>query len=132
MIKSVLIVDDIPFVRKVLAEVLTECGYRIAGEASSGEEALAKFSTLKPDIVTMDIVMPHMSGIEATRKIMTIDPYAIVVIVTGMDQEHFTIEAIQAGARDIILKPFQKAEVQRILDRATGRQSETSAAKVGS
>jgi two-component system, chemotaxis family, chemotaxis protein CheY len=131
MAKSVLIVDDIPFVRKVLSDLLGELGYSVVGEASNGREACDKYMQLTPDLVTMDIVMPIMSGIEATKNILKQNRDAIVIMITGMDQEHFMMEAIQAGAKDILIKPFQAKEVERILNRALGKDSGSSQARAG-
>jgi two-component system chemotaxis response regulator CheY len=113
--KSVLIVDDIPFVRKTLKQILTNLGYRIVGEAETGEDAVRLFKETKPDIVTMDLVMPLMNGVEATRKIIQSDQSAKVVILSAMMQENLVTEAIIAGAKDYIMKPFQTDEVARVL-----------------
>jgi two-component system chemotaxis response regulator CheY len=118
MSKKVLIVDDVAFVRKTLSEILTQAGYQVVGEAADGQEAIDKYITTRPDLVTMDIVMPMMSGIEATRKIMKLDKTAHVVIISAMGQENLVMEAINVGARDYVLKPFSAAEVLKTLDRA--------------
>ena len=112
---SVLIVDDIPFVRKTLKQILLNLGYRIVGEAETGEEAVRAYRESKPDIVTMDLVMPVLNGVEATRQIIQINPNAKIVILSGMMQENLVTEAIIAGARDYIMKPFQTDEVARVL-----------------
>lgn len=113
--KSVLIVDDIPFVRKTLKQILMNLGYRVVGEAETGEEAVKLFQETHPDLVTMDLVMPIMNGVEATRRITQIDPNAKIVILSAMMQENLVTEAIIAGAKDYIMKPFQTDEVARIL-----------------
>ena len=113
--KTVLIVDDIPFVRKTLKQILINQGYRVVGEAETGEEAVQQFRETKPDIVTMDLVMPIMNGVEATKKILQIDSSAKIVILSAMMQENLVTEAILAGAKDYIMKPFQTDEVARIL-----------------
>jgi two-component system chemotaxis response regulator CheY len=112
---SVLIVDDIPFVRKTLKQILINLGYRIVGEAETGEEAVRAYRESNPDIVTMDLVMPVLNGVEATRQIIQMNPNAKIVILSGMMQENLVTEAIIAGARDYIMKPFQTDEVARIL-----------------
>ena len=117
MAKSVLVVDDIPFVRKTLVDILTEAEYRVVGEAADGLQAVEMYARLQPDFVTMDIVMPNMSGIEATRKIVRMNKHAKVVIVTAMSQENIVMEAINAGARDYVLKPFRAEEILRTLER---------------
>ncbi len=114
--KSVLIVDDIPFVRKTLKQILLNLGYRIAGEAENGDEAVKLFHETKPDLVTMDLVMPIMNGVEATRRIIHSNPSAKIVILSAMMQENLVTEAIIAGAKDYIMKPFQTDEVSRILN----------------
>src|SRR5438045_1142566 len=102
MAQTVLIVDDIEFVRKTLREILTEANYDVVGEAADGQEATELYAKLRPNVVTMDVVMPGMSGIEATRKIVKMDKTARVVIISAMGQESLIMEAINAGARDYI------------------------------
>jgi two-component system, chemotaxis family, chemotaxis protein CheY len=113
---SVLIVDDIPFVRKTLKQILTNLGYRVVGEAETGEEAIHVFQETNPDLVTMDLVMPIMNGVEATRKIIQLNPSAKVIILSAMMQENLVSDAIIAGAKDYIMKPFQTDEVSRVLN----------------
>ena len=113
-----LIVDDVAFVRKTLADILTAAEYQVIGEASNGLEAVEMYARYHPDIVTMDLVMPEVSGIEATRKILKADKTAKVVIITAMGQENFVMEAINVGAKDYILKPFKADEVLKTLERA--------------
>lgn len=115
MRKTVLIVDDVAFVRKTLATILVEGGFDVIGEAASGTDAIEQFHRLKPDVVTMDIVMPKMSGIEATRKIIKGNPEAKIVMVSAMGQESLVMESIHAGAKDYILKPFSADEVIKTL-----------------
>lgn len=124
MAKTVLIVDDVAFVRKTLAEVLTEAGYSVVGEAADGEEAISQWGKLRPDIVTMDVVMPKVSGIEATKQIMKLDRNAIVVMISAMDQIHLVMEAIHVGAKDYIQKPFHSEDVRNVMERALRGESE--------
>jgi two-component system chemotaxis response regulator CheY len=113
----VLIVDDVAFVRSALSTLLSENGFDVVGEASSGIEAIELFSKLSPDLVTMDVVMPKMSGIEAIRKLVKANPGARVVVISAMGQESLVMEAINAGAQDYILKPFSTQEVIETLKR---------------
>lgn len=112
---TVLIVDDVAFVRSTLAKILSENGYEVVGEASSGAEAIEQFSRLSPDIVTMDVVMPKMSGIEAAKKIVKATPAARIVMISAMGQEALVMEAIHAGARDYLLKPFSSLEILKTM-----------------
>lgn len=123
MAKNVLICDDVAFVRTTLSRILTQAGYQVVGEAKDGQEAIQMYAKLRPDVVTMDIVMPMMSGIEATRKICKMDKDAKIVIITAMGQENFVMEAINAGAKDYLIKPFKSDEVLRTLDRLTETQT---------
>lgn len=115
--KKVLIVDDVAFVRKTLSEILRQGQFQVVGEASDGVEAVEMYQKLRPDVVTMDIVMPRMSGIDATRRIVQSHPDAKIVLVSAMGQEDLVMEAINAGARDYILKPFSAADILKTLER---------------
>ncbi len=117
--KTVLIVDDIPFVRKTLKQILSSHGYRVVGEAANGEEAIHLYRETQPDVVTMDLVMPTLNGVEATKRIMKFDPNAVIVILSSMMQENLITEAILAGAKDYIVKPFQTEEVLKVMQTAT-------------
>jgi two-component system chemotaxis response regulator CheY len=118
--KTVLIVDDIPYVRKTLKQILSQRGYRVVGEAEDGEEAVRLYEETSPDVVTMDLVMPIMNGVEATRAIMKKFPEARIVVLSAMMQENLVADAILAGAKDYIIKPFQTDEVLRVLNEAVG------------
>jgi two-component system chemotaxis response regulator CheY len=117
-LKKVLIVDDTKFMRDILKNILKKKELEIVGEASNGKEAVIKYQELKPDLVTMDIIMPEMDGIEAVKKIMQIDPSARILMCSAMGQQALVIEAIQSGARDFVIKPFQPARVLEAVDRA--------------
>ncbi|WP_048602488.1 response regulator [Rubeoparvulum massiliense] len=108
---NILIVDDAAFMRMMIKEILTKNGFNVVGEASDGAQALEKYQDLKPDLVTMDITMPEMDGITALKKIREIDPSAKVIMCSAMGQQAMVIDAIQAGARDFIVKPFQADRV---------------------
>lgn len=118
MAKTVLIVDDMAFVRKTLSTLLSQAHYQVVGEAEDGMEAVKLYAKLRPDFVTMDIVMPMLSGIEATRKIIATDKEARIIIISAMSQENLIMEAIHAGAKDFIQKPFNKVEVIKTIERA--------------
>lgn len=113
MSKKILITDDALFMRVTLKNILIQNGYEVAGEAANGQEAVEKYATLHPDLVLMDITMPVMDGITACRTIKAGYPDAKVVMCTAMGQKNMVIEAIQAGAKDFIVKPFQP---DRVLD----------------
>ena len=116
MARSVLVVDDISFVRKTLITILSDAGYQVVGEAEDGAQALKMYKSLQPDVVMMDAVMPKMSGIEATRAIMKLDKSAKVIVVSAMGQESVIMEAIHSGAKDYILKPFSKTDILRAIE----------------
>ena len=116
MSKRVLVVDDAAFMRMMLKDILTKNGFEIVGEAENGAVGVAAFQKIKPDIVTMDITMPEMNGIDAVKAIKTLDPSAKIVMVSAMGQQSMVIEAIQAGASDFIVKPFQP---ERVIDALT-------------
>lgn len=113
---KVLVVDDAAFARVTLRNVLTPAGYTVE-EACNGAEAVAKYSEVNPDVVTMDITMPEKDGIQATREIMQMDPNARVVMVSALGQEKMVKDAILSGAKDFIVKPFKPDRVLSALDR---------------
>jgi len=114
----VLIVDDAIFMRNMLRDIFGGEEFEIVGEAANGVEAVEKFQALSPDLVTMDIVMPFKSGIDATREILQLDDKATIVMCSALGQESLVIEAIDAGAADFIVKPFKPADVQRVVRKA--------------
>ncbi|CAM5788231.1 MULTISPECIES: response regulator [Brevibacillus] len=111
MSNKVLIVDDAAFMRMMIKEILSKNGYSVVGEASDGAQAVEKYKELGPDLVTMDITMPEMDGISALKEIKKIDPNARVIMCSAMGQQAMVIDAIQAGAKDFIVKPFQADRV---------------------
>ncbi|MEJ5229029.1 chemotaxis protein CheY [Pseudothermotoga sp. U03pept] len=117
MAKRVLIVDDAAFMRMLLKDIITKAGYEVVGEAANGVEAVEKYKELKPDVVTMDITMPEMNGIEAIKKIREFAPDAKIIVCSAMGQQAMVIEAIQAGAKDFIVKPFQHTRVVEALQK---------------
>ena len=127
MSQKVLIVDDAAFMRSMIAEILKKSGeFEIAGQATTGAEALDRYRELKPDLVTMDIVMPEMDGIEATRAIVGEDPHAVIVMCSALGQEALVIESIAAGAKDFIVKPFTPEKVLRVVRNALAGGSPTA------
>ena len=115
--KTILICDDSAFMRNMLAATLRNASYNVVGEAGNGVEAVAKYKELHPDIVTMDITMPEMDGIEALKNIRAYDANANVIMCSAMGQQAMVIEAIQAGAKDFIVKPFQNEKVLASVER---------------
>jgi len=108
---KVLIVDDAAFLRAVMKSIIVEMGYEVVGEAGNGQEAVRAYQQYRPDLVTMDITMPQMDGIEAVRAIMGIDPKAKIVMCSAMGQHKMVLDAIHAGAKDFIVKPFDRSRV---------------------
>lgn len=108
---KIMIVDDAAFMRMMLKTMLSEGGHQVIAEAGNGQEALKAYAIEKPDLVTMDITMPEMDGIEAVKEIKKIDPDAKVVMCSAMGQQGMVVSAISAGAKDFIVKPFQKDRV---------------------
>lgn len=111
MKKTILVVDDSQFMRMILSNILTESGYEVVGEAGDSQEGIEKYQALKPDLVTMDIVMPGMDGINAVRQIMKVDPEVKIVMITALGQEKLMEKAVEAGAKGFIVKPFNPAQV---------------------
>ena len=111
----VLIADDASFMRQMIREIVEPEGYEIVAEAADGVEAVEQYEAVRPDLVTMDIVMPKRSGIDAVRRIMEVDPAACVVMCSALGQESLVMEALQAGAKDFIVKPFKPEAVLETL-----------------
>ncbi len=111
MKNRVLVVDDAAFMRMMIKDILKKGGYEVVGEAEDGLKAIDKFKELKPDLVTMDITMPEMDGITAVKEIRKIDPDATIIMCSAMGQQAMVIDAIQAGAKDFVVKPFQPDRV---------------------
>lgn len=113
--KKILIADDAAIMRLILRKILTASGYEIVGEAANGKEAVQKYEELRPDLVTMDITMPEMNGINAVRSIKRIDPDAKVVMCSAMGQKALVMEAMEAGALNFIIKPFDDHKIKEVL-----------------
>jgi two-component system, chemotaxis family, chemotaxis protein CheY len=120
MQRTVLICDDAQFMRTMLSEILKQANFRIVGEAQTGVEAVTKYRQTKPQLVMMDIVMPDMGGIDAVRAIVAEFPEARILMCSAMGQQELVVEAIKAGARDFIVKPFQPARVLEAVQRVCG------------
>ena len=118
----VLIADDASFMRQMIREIIEPEGYEVVGEATNGVEAIERYTELHPDIVTMDIVMPRRSGIDAVKSIMQLHTDARGVMCRAIGQESLVQEAMAAGARDFIVKPFKPdsviATIQKVLEKS--------------
>ncbi len=117
MSRTVLICDDAIFMRTMVGDILTQAGFDVVGEAETGIQAVERYKELRPDLVTMDIVMPDMGGIDAVREITKHDPQARILMCSAMGQQALVVEAIQAGAKDFVVKPFQPARVLEAVNR---------------
>ena len=118
MAVNVLIVDDLTFIKIVLRDIIEKAGFRVVGEASNGEQAIAMYQDTRPDVVLMDITMPGMDGLTALKKIREIDSAARVIICSALGQQQLIVQAIQLGAKDFIVKPFQPRRVIAALKKA--------------
>ena len=121
MSHRILLVDDAKIIRFMLTRILTAEGYQIAGEASNGFEAIEEYKRLQPDLVTMDITMPEMSGIEAVRAIKAYDPEAKIIICSALGQKALIEEALEAGAENYIIKPFEPKQVLAVISTALAK-----------
>jgi two-component system, chemotaxis family, chemotaxis protein CheY len=118
---KVLIVDDAIFMRRMISDILVENGMEIVGEADTGAKAVEKYMELRPDLVTMDIIMPEMSGIDAVRKIVEFDSQARIVMCSALGQQALVQEAISSGAKDFLIKPFNAARVVEVIAKVLGQ-----------
>jgi two-component system, chemotaxis family, chemotaxis protein CheY len=118
----VLVADDASFMRQMIRDIIEPEGYEVVGEASDGVEVVEKFRELQPDLVMMDIVMPKRSGIDAVKAVVEIDPGARVVMCSALGQEALVMEAIQAGAKDFIVKPFKPDSVVTTLSKVLEKE----------
>jgi two-component system chemotaxis response regulator CheY len=120
IMKRLLVVDDALFMRKMICGVAAEAGWQVVAEACNGAEAVSLYQQYRPDLVTMDLVMPVMGGLEALRQIRAVDPQAQVVVVTALDQKQSLMDSIRDGAIDFIVKPFERERVLALLAKARG------------
>ena len=114
---KVLIADDAAFMRMMLKDILTKNGHEVVGEAANGIEMLSKYEETQPDIVTLDITMPEMDGLTAIKELRKKHPDANVIMCSAMGQQPMVIDAIQSGAKDFIVKPFQAERVIECLEK---------------
>lgn len=121
MSKRILIVDDAAFMRMMIKNILIKNGYEVVGEAENGAVALQMYKELKPDLVTMDITMPEMDGIQGVKSIRALDAAANIIMCSAMGQQAMVMEAIQAGAKDFIVKPFQQDRILQAIERVLSR-----------
>jgi two-component system chemotaxis response regulator CheY len=119
MMPTVLVVDDAVFMRATIKRMLENHQFEIIGEAANGKEAIEKYRELLPDVVTMDITMPGMTGIEAVKAITSEFPEAKIVMVTALGQQKLIVEAIESGAKDFITKPFNPEQIIQVLQNVT-------------
>ncbi len=120
MANGILIVDDAAFMRMMIKDVLTKNGYTVLGEAENGQKAIEKYKELDPELVIMDITMPEVDGIQAVKEIKKDDANAKIVMCSAMGQQAMVIEAIQAGAKDFIVKPFQADRILEAVKKVIG------------
>lgn len=120
MANRILIVDDAAFMRMMIRDILTKNGFEVVGEAQDGAQAIERYKELRPDLITMDITMPEMDGIAALKEIKKIDGGAKVIMCSAMGQQAMVIDAIQAGAKDFIVKPFQSDRVIEAINKTLG------------
>ncbi len=120
MSRSILLVDDAAFMRMMIKDILVKNGYEVVGEAENGLKAVEKYKELKPNLVIMDITMPEMDGIQAVKEIKKVDSAASIIMCSAMGQQGMVIEAIQSGAKDFIVKPFQADRVLEAVKKVLG------------
>lgn len=114
---NIMVVDDSQITAKKIRSMLETMGHTVVQTARTGREAVARYQAARPDLVTMDITMPDMNGIDATREIMVAEPYARIVVVTSHGQEEMVRGAMEAGAKGYILKPFDQEKLRTVLDK---------------
>ncbi|NLI11239.1 MAG: response regulator [Peptococcaceae bacterium] len=119
--KRIMLVDDSNFARDMLKDILTKHGYEIAGEARNGREAVELFEQIKPDLITMDIAMPELDGINALNKILAANPAARVIVISSANSREIVKHVVQDGALDFVVKPFTKDRLLKAVDKALAR-----------
>ena len=121
MAKSILICDDAAFMRMMIKDILEKNGFEVIGEANNGLKAIELYKKERPDVVTMDITMPDMDGIEAVKEIKSLDASAKIIMCSAMGQQGMVMDAIKAGAKDFIVKPFQPDRVLEAINKVVGQ-----------
>lgn len=124
--KRLLVVDDALFMRKMIGGVAAEAGWSVVGEAADGAQAVALYQELRPDLVTLDLVMPVMGGLDALKQIRALDPDARVVVVSALDQKQALLDSIREGAIDFVVKPFDRQRVINLLGKLAGGAAATN------
>jgi len=119
--KRIMLVDDSNFARNMLKDILTKQGYDVVGEAQNGREAVELYDQIKPDLVTMDIAMPELDGINALNKILEINPAARIIIISSANSRETVKHVVQDGALDFVVKPFNKNRLLKAIDKALAR-----------
>ncbi|WP_370043657.1 response regulator [Lysinibacillus sp. RC79] len=120
-VPTVLVVDDTLFMRVAISNMFTEWGYEVVGKAANGKEAVAMYRELQPDLVTMDVTMPVMTGIAAVKEIIPEFPDAKIIMITALGQQKLIVEAIESGAKDFITKPFEPERLRAVVDQLLGQ-----------
>jgi len=118
--KNILVVDDAKVIRMVIKQLLTRHGFQVAGEAGNGREAVEKYKELRPDAVTMDIIMPEVDGIQGLKEILAFDKHAKVIMISAIDQRDSLTDAIRNGATDYVVKPFEDDRMVSALNNIFG------------
>lgn len=110
-LKKVLVVDDSMVMRAMISDILTKDGFKVVGQAKNGKEAVEQYMKLTPDLVTMDIIMPGEHGTDVVKKIVEVDKDARIIIVSGLNQKSLVMQALDNGAKDFLVKPFENNEL---------------------
>lgn len=118
---TVLVVDDTLFMRVAISNMFSEWGYEVVGNAVNGKEAVTMYRALQPDLVTMDVTMPVMTGIAAVKEIIPEFPNAKIIMITALGQQKLILEAIESGAKDFITKPFEPEKLKAAADQLVGK-----------
>ncbi|MEL3961388.1 response regulator [Ureibacillus endophyticus] len=116
----VLVVDDTLFMRVAVGNMFKEWGFEVVGEAANGKEAVELYRELQPDLVTMDVTMPVMSGLDAVKQIIPEFPDANIIMITALGQQRIIVDAIEAGAKDFITKPFEPNQLKMVVNNILG------------